>query len=256
MSHQNLNNYKVSNHFHECYELVYYIRGTGVSTIGEQAFSYSDHTYCIIPPGTLHSEYTETETDLMYIGFQYDNSLGELPIAMITDSEKLSIFHSMNGILQEMSNREANYTLMLTLHLNMLIVETLRIIRVKLAEENDIPLQMGYVKNYIKDNYNKNFKPEELATTIGYSYHYFRHLFKEQYGITLKQYVIELRIKHAKELLQETSQSISQIAGECGFSSTSRFISMFKQHVGESPLAFRKNFINYKEQAVYPEWYE
>ena len=120
---------------------------------------------------------------------------------MIHDSEKLSIFHSMNGILKEMSNREANYTLMLTLYLNMLIVETLRITRIKLAEEDDTPLHMSYAKN----------------------------------------------------LLQETSQSIEQIANECGFSSTARFITMFKQHVGETPLVYRKKYINYTEKAVYPQ---
>ena len=114
MRQQNLNNYYAANHFHECYELVYYIRGTGISTIGGIPFTYSDNSFCIIPPNTHHSEQTHTETDLMYIGFQYNNSLGELPITMIDDSKKLSIFHPMNNILQEMSDREANYTLMLT----------------------------------------------------------------------------------------------------------------------------------------------
>lgn len=253
MSHEKLNNYTVASHFHKCYELVYYIRGTGVSTIDGKDYFYSDHSFCIIPPNTLHSEYSKTETDLMYIGFFYDDSLGKLPVTMIRASEAHPVFHSMNGILQEMSNRDANYAIMLTLHLSMLIIESLRITQINLTEDNEVQLQMDYMKNYIKDNYNKNFKPEDLASSIGYSYHYFRHLFKEQYGITIKQYVLELRIKHAKKLLQESSLPIAQIATESGFSSPARFITMFKQHVGDSPLVYRKKLASYAEEATYPD---
>ena len=151
-----------------------------------------------------------------------------------------------------MSNRDANYAIMLTLHLSMIIIEALRITQINFSEDNEVQLQMDYMKNYIKDNYNKSFKPEDLASSIGYSYHYFRHLFKEQYGITIKQYVLELRIKHAKKLLQESSLPIAQIATESGFSSPARFITMFKKHVGDSPLVYRKKLASYAEEATYP----
>lgn len=253
MSNQNLNNYYVAEHFHECYELVYYIRGSGVSIIDNKTYVYKEHTFCIIPPNTIHWEHTDSETDLMYIGFYYDDSIGKLPALLTSDSETLPIYNAMCGVMKEMSNQEANYNMMLTLYLNVMIIEALRITKIKPDNTNKIDIQIEYAINYINDNFAKNFKLQELAGTLGYSYDYFRHLFREEYGISLKQYIIELRIKYAKNLLQQTSKPIAQVAQECGFASTARFISMFKQHVGKPPLSYRKEFSKYIERANYIE---
>ena len=64
--------------------------------------------------------------------------------------------------------------------------------------------------------------------------------FKEKYGISPSEYVAELRISKAKELLLNEDINISEIAQECGFSSLYSFSRAFKENVGISPIKFRK----------------
>ena len=95
MSHQDLVDYHVDNHTHDCYEIVYYIDGTGVTKINGEEYEYSNHTFCIIPPNTLHSEWTTSEVNLLYIGFNYDGQLGRLSSGLFQYDEDNTIYAMM-----------------------------------------------------------------------------------------------------------------------------------------------------------------
>ena len=241
----------VSDHLHKSYELVYYIKGNGTSVIDGQKYKYTDKCFCIIPQNHIHSEYSDIETELMYIGFEYDDSLGALPIALLNESNDPKIFSIMKKILFEVNTRNNNYNLMISLLLNELILEVLRITFSEKFEQRKSIDYLSYVKNYIKSNFSNSLDLQELAQTVGYSYHYLRISFKNEYGITLKQYILKVRIRKAKELLQQTKQSVGEIAQQCGFISSSRFIEIFKQIVGETPFTYRKNHVQYIEKVEY-----
>ncbi|MNG21073.1 Exoenzyme S synthesis regulatory protein ExsA [compost metagenome] len=72
-----------------------------------------------------------------------------------------------------------------------------------------------------------------------YSYDRFRHLFKQTYGVSPGEYILNKRIKHAIELLLHTHISITSIAMECGFSTDAQFCTLFKREIGESPRSYR-----------------
>lgn len=79
-----------------------------------------------------------------------------------------------------------------------------------------------------------------ITSEIFYDYSYLSDLFSAAENKTIEQYFIELRIDKAKELLVYTSQSLTNIAYELGFSSPQHFANHFKQHSGQTPSAFRK----------------
>lgn len=79
-----------------------------------------------------------------------------------------------------------------------------------------------------------------LAAETGLSEVYFRRLFKEAYGVSPKQYLIDIRIRNARQMLAETPLSITEIADACGFSSVYHFCRAFKNAIGETPTAYRK----------------
>ena len=64
-------------------------------------------------------------------------------------------------------------------------------------------------------------------------------LFKDVYGLSPRQYMTQLQIRHAKELLVHTSQSIESIADALDFSTVQHFSRQFKIREGMSPHAFR-----------------
>jgi transcriptional regulator GlxA family with amidase domain len=78
------------------------------------------------------------------------------------------------------------------------------------------------------------------AEHAGLSLHHFLRLFHEVHGITPHQYLARRRIGVAKQLLEETQRSVSEIAVEVGFGGASAFGRMFKQEVGSSPSTYRK----------------
>ena len=79
------------------------------------------------------------------------------------------------------------------------------------------------------------------ALEHGMSYSSFRRLFKTFTGLAPNQYLLELKIRKARNLLANTALQVQEIAEECGFESHFYFSRLFKQRTGVSPLAYRKN---------------
>jgi AraC-like DNA-binding protein len=77
-----------------------------------------------------------------------------------------------------------------------------------------------------------------IAKQIGISEVYLRKLFLSYYHITPKQYVLDIRIRKAKQLLCDTPFSVTAIAEECGFSSVYHFCRVFKEKTGFTPTEY------------------
>lgn len=79
-----------------------------------------------------------------------------------------------------------------------------------------------------------------LAGVVNLSEPYFRKLFKAAYGISPKQYLLELRIRRAKQLLAEKSLTVTAISEACGFASVYHFCRAFKSKTGQTPTEYAK----------------
>ena len=86
---------------------------------------------------------------------------------------------------------------------------------------------------------------ESLASECKISEVYFRKLFKEHFGISPKQYVIDVRLERARQLLTEGSVSLAQISEACGFTNQYHFSRIFKERVGLTPSEYRKKNLSY-----------
>ena len=98
----------------------------------------------------------------------------------------------------------------------------------------------------IKDKINKYYiKKDELDNqieNIGLSNHRINEIFKQEYGITVLEYVNKLKLEEAKRLLSETDESIIDVANSIGFSSLSGFYRFFKEEVNTTPAKYRKMY--------------
>ena len=72
---------------------------------------------------------------------------------------------------------------------------------------------------------------------------YFSRLFKEKTGLSPKQYLLNVRLKRAKELLSETVYPIKEISTATGFSDPLYFSKLFLKKEGISPSLYRKQFL-------------
>ena len=102
------------------------------------------------------------------------------------------------------------------------------------------------VVSYIKRNLNKQITLKQVADIACMTEQSFCRFFKKRTKISFSQYLNDLRISYAKELLIQSDKSIGDIAYLCGYSSDSHFCRIFKEHVGESPFKYKSFLLKEK----------
>lgn len=224
-------------HRHQCYELVYYMQGSGSTRIGDYTHHFHNDTFTIIKPHTLHDETHATESEVLFIGFQAELGKFTLREGLFIDESDGTILALLQRMLTEMQNKRAFYTAKLDHLVGELIIELLRYDEFTSSEPTVD--KVLYAKNYIDENISQKISVDILADLVGYSYDRFRHLFKEEYGLSPMQYIMSKRFELAKRLLKQTDLAISNVSNESGFSNDTQFCSLFKKATGLSPRRYR-----------------
>lgn len=85
-----------------------------------------------------------------------------------------------------------------------------------------------------------NLSPTRIADEMGMSGAYLGRLFREDMQQSISQYISQVRIQKAEELLRTTDTSVESIAGSVGFSNVKYFYVVFKNLTGQTPLQYRK----------------
>ncbi len=96
------------------------------------------------------------------------------------------------------------------------------------------------VAEYIRAHFARPLSLKELAEVAHFSPSYLSHLFHEEYGLTLKAFISQQRIRHAEELLASSALTVKEVCARCGFANISHFNRVFKQLTGKAPGEYRK----------------
>jgi AraC family transcriptional regulator len=96
------------------------------------------------------------------------------------------------------------------------------------------------VIDFLRDNLDRPVKLKELARVACFSEFHFHRIFGAVAGETLKNFTSRLRIEKAARLLRFCNDSLTDIALECGFSSSATFSRAFRSSYDTSPSQFRK----------------
>ena len=99
------------------------------------------------------------------------------------------------------------------------------------------------VTAYMEAHLSEKIDVDDLAARVYLSHTGLIWKFKRQVGVSPLQYLIELRMQRAKELLLTGTLSVSEIAERCGYPNAYYFTNAFRKHTGKSPTAFRKSSI-------------
>lgn len=95
-------------------------------------------------------------------------------------------------------------------------------------------------KNYIDRYYMRRITLEELSEMCGMSCTNFRRIYKEAFEYSPIEYLIELRISKAKDLLMCKYYHVREVSDMVGYNDFSYFSRIFKEHVGVSPTDFKR----------------
>ena len=109
------------------------------------------------------------------------------------------------------------------------------------------------LESFLEDNYtNPDLKFEDIMHYFKFSKTYGYELFKKYFGESFRICLRNVRMAKAEEALKHTSDSISEIAYRCGFTSLSTFSKVFKAKYGNNPTTYRKfHFRNYLSMWFY-----
>ena len=96
-----------------------------------------------------------------------------------------------------------------------------------------------HVKKYLEKHYNESINREDIEQMVHLNTDYFNRIFKAATGYSLMEYIQYYRIQRAKELLNKTNKTISDISLEIGYESPAYFSKIFKKIAGITPQEFR-----------------
>ncbi len=110
------------------------------------------------------------------------------------------------------------------------------------ADENDSDVRMRQMMQYIINHINDDINLSDLANEMYVSTSTLSRIFKKNTGIYFADYVMRLRVRTALGLLRNSRQNLTQIAMNCGFSTSAAFNRSFKKVTGMMPSEYRKKY--------------
>lgn len=238
-------------HIHEGYEMIYLISGSLELFIKDQVYSVAPSNITIIPKGAIHKTRNSASTYERIIWNFTDNAIdadimpeiGKLfshRVYAPTDTKFINTliknFKAEKGKNDIFSQKLSIY------YLNILLIHLARNMDSYAVTDNKItnPTVERLIK-YANQNYGSPVTLKDISKKFKLTPNYLSTLFYENTGIHFKEYLTNIRIRHAKDMLDNTDKSIKTVAYDCGFNDSNYFSTAFKEIVGVPPIAYRKN---------------
>ena len=232
------------------FQWFYCIKGQGELVLNRQRFLIRPEQGFLICPNDPHSYQAVTDDWTLHI-FGFDGSLcGELLKTLqmhasgayqFTDGdlfvhhiETLASLYNTHGCRNAVDFSKECYSFLLDISHSIT-----RSRAAGNAVENELT---DTLTSYLERHFASPVTLEELARIVNLSPDYMCAQFKKEMGLTIMQYLTEIRIGHARHLLTlHPEKKVLEIGKMCGFESPSYFGKIFKKEVGMTPERYRKN---------------
>ena len=243
--------YNIDIHMHSFYEIEVITGGCGTLTFNGQSCELSAGTLMLLTPIDSHSISTDGYLDIINISFNEAAISANLQNIFVNPTENVIMkleSHDMEKFLmyaelfenelkkhdQFSENEQKNI-------LNTILVSIARGMNSenKISACSDVARIQSSIR-YLLTNFTENVTLCEVAAQSGYSTNYFSKIFFEFTGKKYIDFLNSLRVSYAKMLLCTTESNIIEIALSSGFSTLSNFSRVFKNIVGITPAAYRK----------------
>ncbi|GMK42382.1 AraC family transcriptional regulator [Paenibacillus sp. CCS19] len=171
------------------------------------------------------------------MGSRYDNLLGR-------NHPKAALLQQLCADMHtEYTEQTSHYPTMIRSYLLRFLIEINRHCAVK-QQAGPPPLQRHHemiqiAVRMMEERLAETWTLASIAAQVQFSPSYFSAIFKELVGMAPMEYLIQLRLARAVELLNSTDRKIIDIALACGFHNLSNFNRLFMKHIGQSPKDIR-----------------
>ncbi len=214
------------------YELEFYRSDTGIAMIDGEAYPHKVGNVLLIRPGQMRSTLRPMECYGIHFSCtdpafekRYLSSLAT--VSYLPEAE-----HYFSRLV---SCPEEDY-----LEQAALMLEILSLLS-RPKKPNDAHAgEIQRVLFYLQEHYAEPIRVGDLPALTYLSHTPFFEAFRRETGKSPSEYLCDLRLAHAKELLLDADRSIGEISEACGFHSQAYFHDVFRRHIGTSPSAWRR----------------
>lgn len=245
-------------HTHDCTELFYITGGQGRFMVGKNAIPVEKDDLIIISPQVEHTEVSDWGQPLEYIvvglsGLELATGEGDEREFYISHMhhDKVPVQIYLRDMLHEIESKTPGH--------EAVCQNLLEILLIKLARNSNesaslIPSaghkskESATVRRYIDSHFKEPITLDLLADVVHINKFHMAHNFTRDYGISPINYLLSLRLRESRLLLQSTNYSMAQIARIVGFSSACYFSQVFKKASGISPSEYRADILSHKNK--------
>lgn len=250
-------------HTQEYLEFLYCHKGRHQVELNGIVSDFSEGELIVIPPNTVHQVTSFGEKGSCYSVVKVDTNMMYSVAGATSELNYLLPFHVggtqyrtrffapeliqgqipdiFEEICREFEQKAYGYEIALKIQAERLLLWVLR----QWRAEKSLPIgkqakKLSNILDYVWKNYDQKLQGTEVAKQFFISYSHFSALIRSATGYNFVKYLNYVRITQAKKLLISTDKSITEIALDTGFFSTSYFIEQFRTFEGVSPGKFKK----------------
>ncbi len=244
-------NMHVQEHSTPCFEYHAQIQGGTRWRFGKKILEVKAGQAILIPPGVRHhlAEFTEEQTHHFALGLLPDRFYPKLEgIHTAVWAERPRVF-ALTASAQELIHLFVREMTQKSPFRAMAIEAAARILSIEIHRAVTDPAPAGQevlhpavaqAKQLVDAHPEADWPIDQLAKAVRISPRHLSSLFKKELRKTPHDYLLEKRIALAGRLLKDTQVPITDIALDCGFSSSQNFATAFRRKTGLSPSGFRK----------------
>jgi AraC-like DNA-binding protein len=231
------------------YQLIYITNGKGVFESEHCKKEIREGSLILLFPDEIHRYKPDFETgwNEYWVGFEGSFAINAVsknffskaqPIIHIGYNEK--IMNLFVDIIQTSKEEKSGYQPVISgaiIYLLGLMYSAKK--QDDLKDSDTIQICIDKARVIMRSKIYEKISFEKLAEELEVSYSWFRKVFKKHIGLAPGQYMIQLKIQKAKELLGEKSVSVKEVAYKLQFESSLYFSKLFKDKVGISPVSYK-----------------
>lgn len=246
-------------HLHSFYEVCYAFGGEGEFRIDDQHLRVKPGDLFIARPDERHEIISAPEAPLGIYFWSYTlvpaaplkpTDLNRLFDAFVTGKQRLCqaqhrIAQVLERLTAEITEQNIGFVAVIEGLVQQLLIETAR--AATAIAPMAPPLSRAHhdtvtetIVRYLQDNYRQALSLKEIAAQVHLSERHVGRVFKAATGVSIKQYLIQLKLDSAKQLLLSQNMSVADIAFEVGYQDARHFSTAFRQYTGVSPSDYRQ----------------
>lgn len=245
-------NYNFSGEKHSYWELTYVDKGELLTTIDGVSYHLKQGDLIFYAPMQFHTQSTFEKISSSYltINFKMNFNHADLLCNKIFSIQRDSYF-IVTRLIEELSNNNLYSDDLSLCYLKELIIQMLRLDNSHFHSKPTTHMQQTYENEllndillYIDNNIYEKISVSTLCEHFCISTSMLHSLFRKNMNNTAKNYINELKLSKSKELIRNSTHTLSEISEMLGFSSIHYFSKKFKSYFNISPTEYSKSIYN------------